>query len=102
MAMVNHVNYVDDFGRVYCRRRDAVVVLDDQQTANYCSTCPFYNGSAQGLGVECLWNDPRKDIPGSLPVMTPEQEYAQIHVAESEANRTKKALVVSKDAKLKK
>ena len=61
MAKINHINYATA-GKIYCRLRNKVVDLDIEQQRDYCSSCPMFNGSAQGQGVECLWEDNREGI----------------------------------------
>jgi len=53
----NHVNFVDPNGRVYCFHYDQVAELDEVFVQGHCVKCPYYNGNAQGEGVECLYAD---------------------------------------------
>jgi len=57
MAKTNHVNFADPNGKVYCFRYNTVAVLDDLFVKGNCEQCPYFNGSAQGGGVECLYAD---------------------------------------------
>jgi hypothetical protein len=50
---INHLNYPDDEGRVYCRARNAITEIG----AADCFNCPLYYGSMQGMGVECMYSD---------------------------------------------
>jgi hypothetical protein len=59
MRNVKHVNLADQEGRVYCCLRNRVVKLDDEQKERFCKGCIMYSGDAQGLGVECVWEDIR-------------------------------------------
>lgn len=42
---------------IYCRKLDRVLPLTISHYEDECSDCPYFNGSAQGYGVECLFND---------------------------------------------
>ncbi|MNW28241.1 hypothetical protein D3C74_50630 [compost metagenome] len=95
MAYVNHVNLTDSEGRVYCRKRNSVVTLDETQSTNYCAKCPMFAGSAQGEGVECRWSDPRKDLDGVHVVIDPNLEKDQVKIADI-LNDDKDRLVVDK------
>ena len=48
---VNHINILNDAGRVYCYKLNKVEVLEKCP----CNKCVMFNGTAQGDGVECLW-----------------------------------------------
>jgi len=86
MASVNHINFVDDQNRVYCRSRKKVVVFDESHQKDFCSSCPMFRGSAQGEGVECEWEDVR-DIPNPYMVKQPIIEKNHIVTAEAKANK---------------
>jgi hypothetical protein len=51
------VNFVDQNGKIYCFRHDVVAELDDVFVQGHCVKCPYYNGDAQGEGIECLYAD---------------------------------------------
>lgn len=58
MEIVNHINYPDTKGRVYCRRLNKIITLDaNGKFWDTCQSCPLFAGDYQGLGVECRWND---------------------------------------------
>lgn len=80
MEVVNHVNYPDDKGRIYCRRLNKVIILDSEgKFWETCQVCPMFEGDYQGEGVECRWND----------TMESYSEYV--------SNPTKELLRVSRD-----
>ena len=54
---VNHINIPSRLGCIYCHQLRRVVSLDDV-VWDECPNCPMFNGSYQGAGVECLWDDP--------------------------------------------
>lgn len=60
MPNVNHINYADANGNVYCCLRNKVVQLDETQFTSYCFGCKMFGGTAQGQGVECFWDDARQ------------------------------------------
>lgn len=49
----NHINYPDDSGRVYCKKQNNVRKIN----WDTCSKCDYFNGSYQGNGVECVYED---------------------------------------------
>lgn len=58
MAKVNHLNYIPSSGNIYCERLRDIVSFDNVHVMQHCNECRFYNGSVQGEGVECLYEDP--------------------------------------------
>lgn len=95
--MVNHINYPDSDGNVYCRKENDVVELTNDFMENNCAGCPFFAGSAQGEGVECYFNDRRKDIDNPHIVHNPEAEKDQMIIADILYPETK--LTISDDKK---
>lgn len=71
---VNHLNYMNEDGKVFCRRQNRVFKLD----AAVCSKCPYINGSLQGEGVECCWKDNVNDY--LLSVHDPEIEQQRVAI----------------------
>lgn len=58
IEQVNHLNYPDEKGKVFCRRFHKIRKMDlDGKFWNECVNCKMLAGSVQGEGVECLWND---------------------------------------------
>ncbi len=47
---INHVNYANEIGNVYCCLRNKVVELNQFQIDNFCSGCKMFKG---GMKVEC-------------------------------------------------
>lgn len=78
MSFVNHINLPDENNQIYCRKRNKVVVFNEDHISQYCSNCQMYSGSAQGEGVECYWNDPRKDLKDYYTVVDPQLERDQL------------------------
>lgn len=66
MSNVNHIQYPDSYGRVYCKAYNDIVKLDFDR----CIDCIYFNGDYQGNGVECLYE-------GELPTYSdnPGVEY---------------------------
>jgi molybdenum cofactor biosynthesis enzyme MoaA len=71
---VNHINYFTKDLRVYCKLLNRIVCFDEEHTSNFCNSCDMFAGSAQGRGVECIWDDDRVDIGNPHIVEDPEQE----------------------------
>lgn len=72
MKKINHINYA--YGPIYCRKRNKLVDFDMNQVNDFCSNCEMFNGSAQGEGVECLWEDDR-DVENPHIVTRGNAEY---------------------------
>lgn len=53
MRVVNHQNYYDNNGKIYCKKEHKVM----NQDIDKCSVCDYCSGSLQGEGVECSWED---------------------------------------------
>lgn len=69
-----HQNVVTDENKIYCKRAHKVVDFD----ANIpnCDTCPYFYGSLQGNGVECVWKD---QTPASVfTVEEPNKELLRV------------------------
>ena len=61
---VNHINLPDDKSNIFCKRINGIIHLD--QSGKFwktCRKCTMFNGSAQGEGVECLYDDPDTNQP---------------------------------------
>ncbi|MEI7026915.1 hypothetical protein [Paenibacillus sp. y28] len=59
MPFVRHINLANSDGQIYCCLRNRVVKLDDAQMTTFCHGCKMFDGTAQGKGVVCCWNDAR-------------------------------------------
>ena len=58
MENVNHINYPDEKGQIYCRRLNKIIKLtSDGKFWETCQSCPMFSGDYQGMGVECSWKD---------------------------------------------
>jgi len=57
MQKTNHINFGNGNGKIYCYRFNKITVLDANWWRDNCNVCPYLNGSAQGDGVECLYDD---------------------------------------------
>ena len=55
LKSVNHFNYMDGNGRIFCKRQDKVRKVAPEYKG--CDDCPYLFGSLQGMGVECMWED---------------------------------------------
>lgn len=78
----NHINIPDENGDVYCHRTGEIAPLTEEHMGELCTACPFFNGTAQGNGIECYWNDTRKDIQDPHIVSEPLDEKRSIKIAE--------------------
>lgn len=78
MAKTNHINIADDLGRVYCEKTKDIEKLDERFQRLNCASCPFYNGSAQGQGVECVYDDPRYETEGIHSCNDPGREQREL------------------------
>ena len=72
---VNHFNYTDAHGKIFCKRQGKVQKL----SVNLCSDCLYLFGSLQGQGVECMWED---IVPPPSPcgyyVHDPQEEFVRV------------------------
>jgi hypothetical protein len=59
LRIVTHVNYTDQDGQIYCCLRNKIVKLDQLQREQFCQGCKMFGGTANGQGVECVWEDMR-------------------------------------------
>ena len=52
LELVNHFNYMDKNGRIFCKRQDKIRKLAPEYKG--CDDCPYLFGSLQGMGVSGL------------------------------------------------
>lgn len=71
---INHINYPDASGNIYCRMENALIKYDIE----HCSKCPLMSGSAQGKGVECYYYDAVFKTQIEPIVDTPNNELMRI------------------------
>ena len=74
--MINHINVPDAMGQIYCCLRNRVIRYDQNHQSQYCSACKMFNGTADGCGVECLWDDSRAKAGDYILVSDPVREWA--------------------------
>lgn len=79
----NHQHFVDEDGKVYCFKEDMIATLDEKYYQAHCSRCPFFNGTLQGEGVECLYADPhvssdQQDVPGVVTFIDAQDAYENL------------------------
>jgi len=72
--MIRHINLKNTNGEVYCCLRNKVVSLNEEQMSRFCRGCPMFAGTAEGKGVECVWEDVR-DVSNPLVVHDPVREF---------------------------
>jgi hypothetical protein len=53
-----NTNFIQTSDDVYCKFQNAIAYMSDGHMQKVCiaQNCPYLNGTAQGEGVECLWN----------------------------------------------
>jgi len=56
----NHLNYFTGGSAsfIYCEKQSAVISYNQEFAEDHCSQCEMFNGSLQGEGIECLYEDP--------------------------------------------
>lgn len=74
--VVNHFNYLDENGNIFCKRQDKVLTIASNY--NNCNDCPYLFGSLQGQGVECKWEDIPAPSPCGRYVYDPQEELVRI------------------------
>ena len=52
LRLVDHLNYFNPNGKVFCKKKDKVVTLDKTQASD-CVKCQYEFGFLQGEGIEC-------------------------------------------------
>jgi len=57
MRKTNHIHSPDEDGRVYCFLHDEIEPLTSEFLQQTCANCAFFEGTAQGEGIECLYQD---------------------------------------------
>ena len=72
---VNHLNYPDKNGRVYCRKRNEIIKLWSVEC------CPMCNGSIQGDGVECVYPDLYGEESPRLAIPVPDPDFQMQWIA---------------------
>ena len=75
---VNHINIPDDKANIFCKRINSIIHLDKGgKFWRTCRKCPMFNGTYQGEGVECMWDDnATKDVVSY--VIYPEMELRKL------------------------
>ncbi len=68
LELVNHFNYMDKNGRIFCKRQDKIRKLAPEYKG--CDDCPYLFGSLQGMGVECMWAQLINSQPVSAPFLS--------------------------------
>ena len=76
LELVNHFNYMDKNGRIFCKRQDKIRKLAPEYKG--CDDCPYLFGSLQGIGVECMWEDVPPLSPVGLEVRDPQEEFTRV------------------------
>ena len=76
LESVNHFNYMDGNGRIFCKRQDKVRKVAPKYKG--CDDCPYLFGSLQGIGVECMWEDVPPLSPIGLEVRDPQEEFTRV------------------------
>ena len=76
LELVNHFNYMDGNGRIFCKRQDKVRKVAPKYKG--CDDCPYLFGSLQGIGVECMWEDVPPLSPIGLEVRDPQEEFTRV------------------------
>jgi hypothetical protein len=80
---VNHINIEDNNGNVYCKKKNNVIKID----FDICCSCDMFNGSAQGSGVECLWDDERT-TKALMRINVPELEFELLNEVTKEKEKS--------------
>ena len=76
LELVNHFNYMDRNGQIFCKRQNKVRKVAPKYKG--CDDCPYLFGSLQGIGVECMWEDVPPLSPVGLEVRDPQEEFTRV------------------------
>lgn len=71
---VNHINFCDNKGRVFCRLTNKIEFLSSKQHRE----CPYIAGGCQGQGIECEWEDYLPENYRIPYVESPQDEYKRV------------------------
>ena len=63
---------------VFCYAQNKIVPFQ-HIFSQRCAQCPYYSGTAQGQGVECIWRDNRMPVGGIKTVWFPQQELQRLN-----------------------
>lgn len=74
LGNVNHINYPNKRGEIYCRAVNKVIKMSSAK----CETCPLLAGSAQGEGVECYYYDAIAKSDIEPLINAPEEEQLRV------------------------
>lgn len=77
MDKLNHLNYANDKGEIYCKAKHSVVCCSDNFMEGNCRSCTMLSGSLQGNGVECLWED--NDESYATSTANPKEEVKRVN-----------------------
>lgn len=88
MALITHMNLTNEDGNVYCCLRNKIVLLNDLQVLNYCSSCTMNKGLQRGKSVNCIWDDLR-DVKNPHIVFDPNLEYKSMQQRKSDTRAIK-------------
>ena len=77
--MTNHLNHMDENGKVYCKKLNFVETLGDLWNPHCFNDCGRLSGSVQGEGVECQWDDDDYDYPW-VHIHDPYAEFARVNL----------------------
>ena len=76
---VNHINVPDDNANIFCKRINSIINLDKAgKFWKFCGECPMFNGTYQGEGVECLWEDTNAQFPVKF-CTSPQSEMVKLN-----------------------
>lgn len=80
MTKTNHIQS----GRCYCFLKNIVTDVPGEHIEKIClgEKCPYMNGSYQGRGIECLWDDGTND-PLNYSFYKTKELGEKIHGAEA-------------------
>ena len=67
---INHLNYPDDEGRIFCRLKNDIKIFEPMD----CRDCPLCYGSIQGMGVECFYPDLISENNTALALTVPDPD----------------------------
>ncbi|MDO5519648.1 MAG: hypothetical protein Q4G58_04045 [bacterium] len=75
LGQVNHINYADSDGYIYCRKHNKVMKVD----STACKLCQCFNSLICNTSVECYWTDYMPEPQEICKVENPSEEFKRVN-----------------------
>lgn len=75
IGQVNHINYPDEDGYIYCRKHNKIMQVD----STTCKLCQCFNNLINNKRVECYWTDYMPEPQEICQVENPDEEFKRVN-----------------------